>query len=29
MVRRTACDKMAHPADVCACGAALPAVPAF
>ena len=29
MVRCTACDKMCRPADVCACGAALPAAPAF
>ena len=29
MVRCTACGKMSRPADVCACGAALPAAPAF
>ena len=29
MVRCTACDRMVHAADACACGAALPAPPAF
>ncbi len=29
MVRCTACEKTVHAADVCACGAALPAPPAF